>query len=210
MTRLEQLSERYREHHRTSRSNEFVFGGADRAQRIAEAVGGPGRRVLDLGCRYGALTRWYLEGNEVVGIDVDREALAEAATLGIETHWGDVEEAVPVSGRELRRRRRRRAARARPRARPTWSTRPAASCVPADGSSRRCRTRSGSRTAIRFALGRRPETDPTHLHIFRPDDVRALLRGWEDVELEFVVGRFVRLHARLMANDIVFSARKPL
>ena len=209
MTRLEQLSERYGEHHRTSRSSEFVFGGADRAERIAAAVGGPGRRVLDLGCRYGALTRWYLDGNDVVGMDVDREALAEAATLGIETHWGDVEEAFPfpdasfdvvVAGELLEHVR-----------------------EPGDvvGEARRVLRPGGRLVAsvpnafrfknrVRFALGRRPETDPTHLHIFRPDDVRALLAGWDDVELEFVVGRFVRLHARLMANDIVFSARKPL
>ena len=209
MTRLEQLNERYREHHRTSRSSEFVFGGPDRAQRIAEAVGGPDRRVLDLGCRYGALTRWYLDGNDVVGMDVDREALAEAATLGIETHWGDVEEPFPfpdasfdvvVAGELLEHVR-----------------------EPGDvvGEARRVLRPGGRLVAsvpnafrfknrVRFALGRRPETDPTHLHIFRPDDVRALLAGWDDVELEFVVGRFVRLHARLMANDIVFSARKPL
>jgi len=209
MTRLEQLDERYREHHRTSRSSEFVFGGADRAERIAEAVGGPGRRVLDLGCRYGALTRWYLDGNDVVGMDVDREALAEAALLGIETHWGDVEEPFPfpdasfdvvVAGELLEHVR-----------------------EPGDvvGEARRVLRPGGRLVAsvpnafrfknrVRFALGRRPETDPTHLHIFRPDDVRALLEGWDAVELEFVVGRFVRLHARLLANDIVFSGRKPL
>lgn len=209
MTRLEQLSERYGEHHRTSRSSEFVFGGADRAQRIATAVGGPGRRVLDLGCRYGALTRWYLEGNEVVGMDVDREALTEAAALGIETHWGDVEEAFPfpdasfdvvVAGELLEHVREPGGVVAEA----SRVLRPGGRLVASVPNAFRFKNRA------RFALGRRPETDPTHLHIFRPDDVRALLRGWDDVELEFVVGRFVRLHARLMANDIVFSARKPL
>lgn len=209
MTRLEQLSERYEEHHRTSRSSEFVFGGADRAQRIAEAVGGPGRRVLDLGCRYGALTRWYLDGNEVVGVDVDREALAEAAKLGIETHWGDVEEPFPfpdvsfdvvVAGELLEHVREPAGVVAEARR----VLRPGGRLVASVPNAFRLKNR------IRFALGRRPETDPTHLHIFRPDDVRALLQGWEDVELSFVAGRFVRLHARLTANDIVFSARKPL
>src|SRR5581483_408595 len=73
----------------------FVFGGDERADVFAALVGGPGRRVLDLGCRFGALTRAYAEGNEVTGVDVDREALAEAAKLGIETRFADVEEPLP-------------------------------------------------------------------------------------------------------------------
>ena len=106
MARLEQLDETYRQHHETRRSPDFVFGGAERAALFRDVGRRPGRRVLDLGCRYGALTRAYAEGNDVVGIDVDREALAEAAKLGIETRLGDVDRAAAVPGRELRRRRR--------------------------------------------------------------------------------------------------------
>jgi hypothetical protein len=45
----------------------------------------------------------------------------------------------------------------------------------------------------------------------RPDrlDVRALLAGFEQVEIRFAVGRYVRWHPRLMARVQVFSARKP-
>src|ERR671935_24045 len=92
---LDALSERYREHHRSSRSEDFVFAGPERAELFRRYVGGPGRRVLDLGCRYGALTRAYLAGNDVVGVDVDRDALAEAAKLGIETHWANVDDPLP-------------------------------------------------------------------------------------------------------------------
>src|SRR3954465_8339375 len=95
MSRLEELDETYRAHHEARRSPDFVFGGEERAAIFREWVGGPGRRVLDLGCRYGALTRAYAEGNEVVGMDVDREALAEAAKLGIETRHADVTEPLP-------------------------------------------------------------------------------------------------------------------
>ena len=59
------------------------------------AVGGPGRRVLDLGCRTGAVTEHFLPGNEVVGLDVDSEALERAQARGIATVWGDVEERLP-------------------------------------------------------------------------------------------------------------------
>jgi SAM-dependent methyltransferase len=82
--RLEQLDEAYRRHHEEHRSPGFVAGGPQRAPVFREWVGS-GKRVLDLGCRYGALTRAYLDGNDVVGVDVDRRALAKAAKLGIET-----------------------------------------------------------------------------------------------------------------------------
>src|SRR3954451_3285452 len=95
MARLDELSERYEEHHRTSRGREFVFAGPERGELFRRYVGGPGRRVLDLGCRYGALTQHYLEGNSVVGVDVDREALAEAEKLGIEPLRADAEEPLP-------------------------------------------------------------------------------------------------------------------
>ena len=92
---LEQLSERYGKHHREARSEDFVYAGEERVELFRRYVGGPGRRVLDLGCRYGALTRAYIEGNDVVGVDVDRVALAEAAKLGIETQWADADEPLP-------------------------------------------------------------------------------------------------------------------
>jgi hypothetical protein len=57
--------------------------------------------------------------------------------------------------------------------------------------------------------GRAPESDPTHLQMFSPAAVRALLAAFEDSQVHFVAGRLVPLHARLFANDIVFVGRKP-
>ena len=62
---------------------------------------------------------------------------------------------------------------------------------------------------LRFLAGRKPEDDPTHLQMFSADDVRALLYGFDDPQLQFIAGRLVPVHARLFANDIVFSGRKP-
>ena len=111
-----------------------------------------------------------------------------------------------VRGLGLRRRRRRRAARA--------STRSA--------TRRRGRaTRPTSRRDVRGvgaerlppeeprALSRsQPENDPTHLHV-RGGGCARLLAGFDDSQLHFIAGRLVPLHARLFANDIVFSGRKP-
>ncbi|MCW2974742.1 MAG: hypothetical protein JWM06_23, partial [Actinomycetia bacterium] len=51
------MEERYAAHQRGR--TEFVFGADERAALLAERVGGPGLRVLDLGCRSGALTQHY-------------------------------------------------------------------------------------------------------------------------------------------------------
>jgi SAM-dependent methyltransferase len=204
--RLEQLDARYRRHHRESRSPDLVFGGDERASAFASLVGGPGKRVLDLGCRYGALTRAYVAGNEVVGLDADREALAEAAKLGIETRWADVEQPlelpdasfdVVVTG-ELFEHLRDPAAVVAETRRVLKTGGRLVGSVP---NAYRLKNR------LTFLIGRPPEQDPTHLHLFSPSDIRTLLDDWEDVRLAFVVGRFVPLHARLFANTLIFSAR---
>jgi SAM-dependent methyltransferase len=204
---VERLEKRYRDHHRERRSPDFVYGGAERASLFRELVGGPGQRVLDLGCRYGALTRAYLQGNEILGLDVDREALAEAAKLGIETRWADVEQPlalddasfdVVVAGELLEHVRDPEALVGEVRR----VLRPGGRFVGSVPNAYRVKNR------LRFLFGRAPEQDPTHLHMYAPADVRTLLRGWADVELRFIAGRLVPLNARLFANDVVFSARK--
>jgi SAM-dependent methyltransferase len=208
MSRLEDLSERYGEHHRERRSQEFVFAGEERANLFREYVGGPGRDVLDLGCRYGALTRAYVPGNRVVGVDVDHEALAEAAKLGIETRWADVDEPLPfgegtfdvvVAGELLEHVRHpdRLVGEVR------RVLRPSGRFVASVPNGFRLKNR------LRFLLGHKPEDDPTHLHMYSPADVRSLLDGFDEQRLHFIAGRLVRLHGRLFANDIVFTGRKP-
>jgi SAM-dependent methyltransferase len=205
VNRLERLDGRYRSH-QTARKG-FTFGGGERARLIASLVGGPGLRVLDLGCRDGALTQHYVAGNTVVGMDVDSEALARISEdLGIETVWGDAEDRLPfphesfdvvVAGELLEH-----------LAEPSTVVSEARRVLAANGAF------VGSvpnafrlKGRIRFALGRQPETDPTHLHLFTPDDVRRLLLAeFAELEVRFVVGRYVRWHPRLMARDQVFRA----
>ena len=205
-SRLERLDARYQAHH--SHRKEFVFGADERAGLIAALVGGPGLHVLDLGCRTGALTQHYAEGNDVVGIDVDRGALEQAVErLGIETMWADVEEGLPfddasfdvvVAGEVLEH-----------LADPATAVgnvmrvlKPGGRFVGSVPNAFRLKSR------LRYLAGRQPETDATHLQLFTPEALRALLAGFEELEVRFAVGRYVRLQPRLMARVQVFSGRK--
>jgi SAM-dependent methyltransferase len=204
---VSQLSERYEEHHRERRDEgDFVFV-PERVPLFRAAIG-TGRRVLDLGCRSGALTRHFLEGNSVVGLDVDAAALEKAAMLGIEPVRANVEEPLPfenasfdavVAGElfehlqfpdalaaEIRR-----------------VLKPGGVLVGSVPNAFRVQSR------LRFLGGRPPEDDPTHLRMFSPDAVRALLDGFEKLQLSFVGGRYARLHERLFARDLVFVAFRP-
>jgi SAM-dependent methyltransferase len=205
---LEELSERYAEHNRSERGAGFVFARPEREALFKRYVGGPGRRVLDLGCRDGALTQAYLDGNEIVGVDADREALAEASRLGIETKWADLDQPlelpdagfdVVVAGELLEHLRdpQRLVSEVR------RVLRPGGTFVASVPNAYRLKGR------LLFLLGRPPENDPTHLQMFSAGDVRTLLDGFADPELHFVAGRLVPLHPRLFANDIVFAGRKP-
>ena len=205
---LEQLSERYAEHNRVERGAGFVFAGPERIELFRRYVGGPGRDVLDLGCRDGALTQAYAGGNAIVGVDADREALAEAQKLGIETRWADLDDALPfeagtfdvvVAGELLEH------LRDPPRvvSEVLRVLRPGGTFVGSVPNAYRLKNR------LRFLTGRKPENDPTHLQMFAPADIRAFLVGFEDVHLHLIAGRLVPLHARLFANDVVFSGRKP-
>ena len=205
---LEQLSERYAEHNRTERGRGFVFAGPERETLFRRYVGGPGRRVLDLGCRDGALTQAYASGNEVVGVDADREALAAAEGLGIETRWADLDQPlefpdesfdVVVAGELLEHLRDPQ----RVVAEIHRVLRPGGTLVASVPNAYRLKSR------LRFLIGRAPESDPTHLQMFAASDVHRLLAAFDDPELHFVAGRLMPLQPRLFANDIVFVGRKP-
>jgi SAM-dependent methyltransferase len=200
------LGERYEEHHREHRAEgDFVFV-PERIPFFQEAIG-QGRRVLDLGCRSGAFTRNFLEGNEVVGLDVDRAALAKAAELGIETVVGDVEDPLPfadesfdavVAGELLEHLQFPDALVAEAKR----MLRPGGILVGSVPNAFRVQSR------LRFLRGRAPEDDPTHLHMFSPGAVRALLADFSDVRIDFVGGRYRRLSPRLLGRDLVFSGTR--
>ena len=198
------LGQLYEAHHRQRRNaGDFVFV-PERIPLFQEAIG-QGRHVLDLGCRSGALTRHFLDGNDVVGVDVDRAALAKAEQLGITPVVADVDEPLPldsetfdvvVAGELLEHVRFPLPLVAEVRR----VLRPGGVFVGSVPNAFRVQNR------LRFARGLQPERDPTHLHMFTPADVRALLADFTGVRITALGGRYRRLHARLLAQDLVFSA----
>ncbi len=207
MAQLDRLDTLYRTHHAARRPEGFVFCASQRMPLFREWVG-TGRRVLDLGCRSGGLTRAYLDGNEVVGMDVDRSALEQAAEIGIETAWGDAAEPLPFPGESFDVVVAGELLEHLPQPDETVSEarrvlRPGGRLVGSVPNAYRLKNR------LAFLAGRRPEADPTHLHLFSPSDLGRLLRRFADPELRFVAGRLTRLGPRLFANDICFRARKP-
>ena len=70
---------------------DYFYGGEDRKDLFVKLIG-QGHQILEVGCRSGNLTQYYYEGNEVVGIDVDRNALKEfEKRLNLTGHWVDVD-----------------------------------------------------------------------------------------------------------------------
>ena len=185
---------------------------------------GRGSRVLDVGCRSGRLTQHYTEGNDVTGVDVDRDAIALfTETLGLEGHWLDVDsEPLPfppssfdvvVCTEVLEHLRFPGPALAEIRR----VLKPGGRLVGSVPNATRLRNR------WRFLMGELHE-DPTHLHRSSPDTIReALASEFEAVEILPVSGHllgggkhgvpvFHWLPAgfrRLMCENLVFVCSVP-
>lgn len=201
-----ELSERYRQFHEDREKHaDFVYV-PERVPLFAAAVGGPGKAVLDLGCRAGALSQHFLTGNEVTGVDVDEHALEHAARRGLRTVWGDVEEPLPfedetfdavVAGEILEHVRFPDEVVAEIRR----VLKPGGVVVGSVPNAFRLKNR------LKFLLGRPPENNPMHLRMYSPASIRAELAPVGPAEISFVGGRLVPLSRRLFANALVFVAR---
>ena len=72
----------YEKHHRDTRSPGFSILKDVRGKMFSALIG-KGKTILDIGCRDGVLTQYYLSENNVLGVDVDSIALNRAKDLGI-------------------------------------------------------------------------------------------------------------------------------
>lgn len=89
------LEEMYRKHHERGSRYGYLYCHGARIPFLRQWIGQK-KKILDLGCRDGMLTEGFAQGNEVVGIDIDRKALELCRDrLGIETLWLDLNDEWP-------------------------------------------------------------------------------------------------------------------
>ncbi len=75
----------YAKHHADNRPENFSILEKERGDLLKDTIG-LNKKVLDIGCRDGVLTKHFSKDNNVLGVDIDEGALAKAkASLGIET-----------------------------------------------------------------------------------------------------------------------------
>lgn len=202
------MAEMYQTHHRKHNRFGFTFGGQERGDRFCAWVG-TGKQVLDVGCRDGTLTRYYAADNEVVGLDIDRQALEVCAQqLDIETRWTDFNQGLPfddaafdvvVAGEVLE----HSISPALLVTEIARVLRPAGMFIGSVPNAFRLKNR------FRFLFGREIERDETHLHMFSMQALRALLeKHFCQIQIVPVASRLLWLSPRLFANDLLWRCRK--
>lgn len=212
------LDEIYRYHHREERRRDFALFPEERAAFFRKHLG-KGKKILDIGCRDCALTKLFAEGNEVIGIDIDRGALESCAVAGIPARavdlnagdWGFGERTfdAAVAGEIIE-----------------HVYYPAAFLARVNALLKHGGVLVGSipnafsfKNRIRLLLGQKrgtPLEDPTHINHFSYREIRSLLAaaGFADILIDpLVVKRRYRLLARLAPGlvgfSLLFSCRKP-
>lgn len=201
----------YEKHHADSRGEGFSILKEERGARFSSLIG-TGQRVLDIGCRDGALTKAFLEGNTVLGVDIDENALMRAAKLGIPTrvmdlmgNWHEVEGEtfdVIVAGELLEHLFYPETVVAKVKEHLAAGGKFIGSVPNAFSLRNRVRYLSGSRRHT-------PLADPTHITQFSAAELESMLRmHFPQVEIGGL-GRYQRLASlspNLFAFDLVFTA----
>ncbi len=90
------LADFYSKHHLNGNRRNQSVSEEKRSQLFKEWMG-KNKKVLDMGCRDGILTRHFIEENDVTGLDIDKQALeACRKNLNIETKWADFSLQIPL------------------------------------------------------------------------------------------------------------------
>jgi len=205
----------YRSHHATRRSEGFALLKEERGAFLSKHIG-TGKNIIDIGCRDGALTCTYSEGNTVLGLDIDSLALSRAQdSLGIETKcidlngpW-DVEDTsfdVVVAAEVVEH-----------LYYPDTVFQKAAQVLTADGQLLGTVPNAFSLAhRARYLLKRKkgtPLSDPTHINHFTVSELEDLLLGqFKEVTIVGIgrLGWIARAFPQAFAFDLAFAAKYPL
>jgi 2-polyprenyl-3-methyl-5-hydroxy-6-metoxy-1,4-benzoquinol methylase len=208
----ENLGNIYTHHHKTARQAGFSILKDERGALLAGLVG-RGKKVLDIGCRDGALTKYFATGNDVVGIDIDDAALSRAKELGIEVmnvdlngDWTELEARkfdVVVAGEVLEHL--------------YYPEKVAGKAVrhlnPGGKFIGSVPNAFSLKNRVRYLAGRKaytPLSDPTHITQFHINELDSLLRRhFREVEIRGLgrYKRLARLSPGLFGFDLFFIAR---
>lgn len=83
------LSTIYSEHHRNNRGEDFGLFLEERGKLFSSLIG-KNKSVLDIGCRDGALSKFYKEDNTLLGLDIDEYAMSRANEKSVATLLTDL------------------------------------------------------------------------------------------------------------------------
>ncbi|MBS0626089.1 MAG: class I SAM-dependent methyltransferase [Verrucomicrobia bacterium] len=212
------LEEVYRTHHERGGRYGYLFCHGERGPYLREWIGA-GKRVLDLGCRDGMLTRSFFEGNEIVGVDIDRKALEIARRdLEIETIWLDLNAEWPFPPESFD------AVVACEIAEHIFFLEPflaniCASLKPGGVFVGSVPNAFRMRNRMKFLFGKEFETDPTHVRMFSQSKLEKVL-GDLFIEAEIIpiqgkIAPFIPVSPkvpqwlnRLFAKDLLWRAKK--
>lgn len=171
---------------------------------------GTGKRILDIGCGSGTVLRFFIDGNHLTGIDVDRSALEVCRErYGVKTVWGDFTTELPfedaafdvvVAGETVEH-----------LPYPTILLREVRRILIPNGLFLGS-VPNAYRLRNRFDIlrGRPIDRDPTHLHHFSLASLRSLLaREFAVEEIVPVRGKWSRLSPALFAHYFAWRCRRP-
>lgn len=84
------LEQTYTQHHTKGKRRGRTMFGEVRGEFLRKEIG-TDKNILDIGCRDGELTKEFVTGNTVLGLDIDMQALSVAKeNLGIEIQKADL------------------------------------------------------------------------------------------------------------------------
>jgi len=212
------LEKIYKSHHSAKERYGYLYCQGKRGDYLKDWIG-KGKKVLDLGCRDGALTKYFVDGNEVVGVDIDSTALDIARKkLGIKTLWLDLNTEFPFEKESFD------VIVACEIIEHIYHTEPFIKKIV--GALKHNGLFLGSvpnsfrvLNRIRFLLGNEFETDPTHMKMFSYFKLQnLLLKFFVNVQVVSLTGRilpFLRVSEktpralnRLFARDLLWTSTK--